>query len=139
MVKSASDVADKWSRRLKASTEDIRKGIEGVTENPMQKAADKSDKWIARLTEADTVAKWKKNVGAVTLDEWKRAILNKGLGRISAGVDGSRGKFEAFMGELLPHIERGQSGIKNMPDLTLDDNINRMVSFVRHMSEFKKS
>jgi len=39
---------------------------------------------------------------------------------------------------LLPHIDRGKEKIKAMPDVTLDDNINRMTSFIRHMSELKR-
>jgi len=75
----------------------------------------------------------------VSLEEWKRKARDIGVNRIAAGIDGSKEKVVAFAEALLPHIDRGQEKIKAMPDVTLDDNINRMTSFVRHMSEFKRT
>ncbi|KKN14577.1 hypothetical protein LCGC14_0994830, partial [marine sediment metagenome] len=62
-----------------------------------------------------------------------------GVNRIAAGIDAAKSKTIAFAEALLPHIDQGQAVIKSMPDVTLDDNINRMVAFTRHMSELKRS
>jgi hypothetical protein len=45
----------------------------------------------------------------------------------------------AFAEELLPFIDRQRAKLANMPDVTLDDNINRMTSFIRGMADFKRS
>jgi len=138
MAKDAKAVAEKWARRLKGATEDIRTGVEGVSENPAVKAVEKKSKWVARMTSKEVQDKWEDRLKKVTLDDWKRAMLDKGLGRISAGVDEAQGDFETFMGELLPHIEAGKGKIKGMPDVTLEDNIRRMETFIRHMATFKR-
>jgi hypothetical protein len=39
--------------------------------------------------------------------------------------------------QLFPHLEKIEAEVKGMPDLTLEDNINRMVHAVRRASEFK--
>jgi len=48
-------------------------------------------------------------------------------------------KVEAFFGELLPF----QDGLKNtvdaMPDVTLEDSIQRMTTWTRGMADFKRS
>lgn len=136
---TATEFQEKHARRLKAAVEDVRKGIDRVTEAPTAKAAAKQDKMLANLTRAVTDGKWAAGLKRVSLEEWKRKARDIGVNRIAAGIDGAKEKVVAFAEELLPHIDRGQEKIKTMPDVTLDDNINRMTTFVRHMSSFKRT
>ncbi len=135
---TASEFQEKHARRLKASVEDIRKGIDRVTESPTEKAVAKQDKMLANLTRAVTDGKWAAGLKRVTLEEWKRKARDIGVNRIAAGIDGAKDKVIDFAEVLLPHIDRGMDKIKAMPDVTLDDNINRMTQFIRHMAEFKR-
>ncbi len=135
---TSAEFVEKHARRLKASTEDMRRGIEKVTENPCDKAAAKQDKMLTNLTAAVQSGKWAAGLKRVTLEEWKAKAANVGVNRVAAGIDAAKDKVMAFADVLLPHIDRGQEKIKAMPDITLDDNINRMVSFARHMSTMKR-
>ena len=128
---------EKHNRRLKASLEDIRSGIDRVTENPCEKAAAKQEKMLARLTESVNSGKWADGLKSVSLNDWKTKFKDKGVNRISAGIDGAAAKTEAFFGQLFPHIESLQSQVKSMPDLTIDDSITRMNTFVRGMAKFR--
>lgn len=136
---TAIEFQEKHARRLKGSVEDIRKGIDRVTENPCDKAAAKKDKMLTNLTEAVQSGKWEAGLKRVPLEKWKKQARDVGVNRIAAGIDAAKEKTVAFAEQLLPHIDRGQEKLKSMADLTLDDNINRMTSFVRHMAEFKRS
>ena len=129
--------ADKWGRRLSGATEDIREGVGRVTESPTEKAADKKDKFIARMTSTEVQDRWERQLRKVTLADWKKSMIDKGLSRISAGVSGASGKMEGFMSELLPAVDKAAEEVKRLPDLTLEDSINRMTTFIRKMSEFK--
>jgi len=40
---------------------------------------------------------------------------------------------------LLPYIDSGVNAVKKLPDVTLEDSITRMTTFVRHMAKFKRS
>ena len=135
---TAAEFQEKHARRLKASTEDIRRGIDRVTENPCEKAAAKQDKMLTNLTTSITNGKWAAGLKRVSLEEWKSKARDIGVNRIAAGIDGAKDKVVAFAEVLLPHIDRQQAKIKAMPDVTLDDNINRMTTFIRGMSEFKR-
>jgi len=135
---SAAEFQEKHARRLKASVEDVRKGIDRVTESPTAKAAAKADKMLTNLTSAVQNGKWAAGLKRVSLEEWKRKTRDVGVNRIAAGIDASAAKVVAFAEELLPHIDRGQEKIKAMPDITLDDSINRMTTFVRHMAGFTR-
>jgi len=136
---TASEFQEKHARRLKAAVEDVRKGIDRVTESPTEKAAAKQDKMLTNLTAAVSSGKWAAGLKRVSLEEWKRKARDVGVNRIAAGIDAAKSKVIAFADELLPHIDRQQDKIKAMPDVTLDDNINRMVAFTRGMAEFKRT
>ena len=138
MAKDPRQVAEKWSRRLSGATEDIRQGIQAVTEAPSKKAIAKKEKLKARWLEAVDGGKWETALGKVTLEEWKEKVLNKGLARLPQGVEDARPKMEDFMGQLIPYVENVRRRIEGMPDRTLEDRINRMVTFVREMSKFRK-
>ena len=132
-----AEFQEKHARRLKASVEDVRKGIDRVTESPTAKAAAKQDKMLTNLRAAVNSGKWAAGLKRVSLEDWKKKTRDVGVNRIAAGIDAAAPKVVAFAEDLLPHIERGQEKIKGMSDVTLDDNINRMVAFTRHMSELK--
>lgn len=135
---SSAEFREKHARRLKASTEDVRRGIDRVTESPTDKAAAKQDKMLTNLTAAVQSGKWAAGLKRVTLEDWKKKARDVGVNRIAAGIDAAAAKVEAFADVLLPHIDRGKEKIKTMPDVTLDDNINRMVAFSRHMATMKR-
>jgi hypothetical protein len=136
---TAAEFQEKHSRRLKAAVEDVRKGIDRVTEAPTAKAAAKQDKMLTNLTRSITDGKWAAGLKRVSLEEWKRKARDVGVNRIAAGIDAAKDKVVSFAEDLLPHIDRGSEKIKTMPDVTLDDNINRMTTFIRHMAGFKRS
>jgi len=133
-----NEVALKHARRLKAATEDIRTGVERVTEAPGVKAASKAAKMKQNLVAAIDSGKWGKRVSSVTLDEWKSKMIDKGLGRIAAGVDASIPKTTDFHSQLQSHQAGIDSQLAKMPDLTLEDNIQRMVQQVRGMKKFTR-
>lgn len=134
---TAQEFQEKHARRLKQSVEDIRKGVQRVTENPCELAASKADKMLARLTEAVQSGKWGRKLRAVKLEDWKRKTIDVGINRIGSGIDAAAPKVVAFAEKLLPAIDNARAKIKGMPDLTLEDNINRMVTYAREMAKFK--
>lgn len=129
---------EKHARRLKAAAPDIRVGLERVTVSPTSLAAKKVDKMRQHLLEKIDDGTWARRLEGVSLEEWRRKAIDVGLGRIATGIDGSREKVISFAGQLLPAIDSAQAKIKTMPDITLEDSIGRMTTFIREMSKFKK-
>ena len=93
---------------------------------------------LANLAEKVRDGTWGRRVSAVPLEEWKRLMKDKGIGRIAAGVDGATAKTEEFFSQLFAYQDTIQSRLANMPDLTLEDSINRMTTWVRDMAKFSK-
>jgi len=135
---TAEEYQEKHARRLKGAITDIQRGVDRVTVNPCDLAAAKADKMLARLSESVQSGKWARNLKKVTLDDWKSKMKDKGVPRISGGIDGAKEKVIAFAKDLLPHVDTGVAAIKKLPDLTIDDSINRAATFIRHMADFKK-
>ena len=128
---------EKHSRRLKGALEDMRNGVNAVTSAPGAAAAKKLDKMRAGIVRALDDGTWARRVGAVTLEDWKKAMLDKGLNRVAAGVDGSADKVKSFATQLLAHEATLQGDVSKLPDLTLEDSISRMTAWVRGMSKFE--
>jgi len=134
---NSSEFAEKWNRRLKGATEDVRRGVERVTEAPGVKAAAKQEKMKTRLNASIDDGTWGKNVSGVSLSEWKDKFIKKGIGRISSGVDGATDKMKSFANELLSHEEAGKAIIDKMPDISLEDSKARASAWIDHMAKFR--
>ena len=136
---SPAEFQEKHARRLAASIEDVRKGIDRVTVNPCELAAAKQEKMLTNLTAAVNDGRWAAGLKRVSLADWKDKAKNVGAGRITGGINAAKSKVIAFAEQLLPHIDAGTARLETMPDITLEDNIARMTAFTRHMAGFKRT
>lgn len=137
MAGNPTAVAQKWVRNMQGSTESIREGVQNVTVAPGQKAADAADLWLMR-TQASK-EKFRRNVAAVPLEEWKRKMLGVGLQRVAEGAAANEGKMASFLQEFLPYVEQGAQTVRAMPKGTLESGIARMVAQVRHNAGFRRT
>jgi len=133
-----SEATEKHARRLKGATEDIRRGVSRVTEAPGEKAAAKEQKFRQNLLASIDNGKWARRVKSVSLGEWQSLMSEKGIPRIAAGVDASADKIEDFFSQLFAHQEGLERKVSGMSDLTLEDSIARMTTWVRGMSDFQR-
>ncbi len=131
---TAAELTEKWGRRTKAAIPDIVAGIARVTESPMDKAADKAEKMKANLIAAIDDGTWAKRLKAVPLSLWKENTTKKVTERLGGGVDAAKAKHEKFAGWLIGRQDEISTTIKAMPDMTLEDNINRASTQMREMA-----
>lgn len=131
------EYAAKHAQRLKASTEDIRRGISRVQTAPGAQAIKQQDKLQARFAESVSSGRWARATAAVSLSDWQTAATDKGIGRIAAGIDAAQGKQVQMASRLLAAVDSAAGKANAMPSTTLEDNIGRMTTFVREMSKSK--
>lgn len=132
------EAADKLIQRAKAAAPHIAAQVDKVTTAPTEKAAQKIDKMQANFQAAIASGKVERGLRRVSLEDWKKAMKEKGVPRIAQGLDQAKDKIVEFNREFYPYLERVQSEVDAMPDTTLEDNITRMVHNVRRISEFKR-
>ena len=134
---SPQEQAEKLARRLKSSTADIQRGIERTTTAPGIAAGKAQEKMRQNINAAIDDGRWKRGVEGVSLEDWKRKAISKGIGRIAAGVDEAMPRLV----EVATNLQSAQSAIDSklagMSTMTLQDNIQRMVTQVTEMAKQK--
>lgn len=135
---NAVEYQEKQARRLKASREDMIKGINAVTKSPGEAAAEAEDLLIANFTAAVRSGKWKKNVAGVSLDEWKKKFIEKGVDRVGPGIDAAKDKTIKSAEKLLANVDTVSAEVARMPKGTIEDSIARMTHSARRMHELSK-
>jgi len=133
-----NQAAQKWAQRLGAAVEDIRQGVQRVAENPAAKAAANAQKWAQEVQRAFNEGRFQAALQQVTLEEWKTAMVNKGLPRIAQGAQASTAKMERVYRDLFAYMDSGLARVKQMPDATLEQRIQRAMEWIRYMSQYKK-
>ncbi len=134
---NANEYAEKWGRRLKGSTEDIRRGVSRVSKAPGESAAEQIELMKANLIKSLEDGTWERNVRAVGLEEWKDKIMNKGIQRIGAGVDAAASKQVAMAEKLLAAVDESVAVVNRTPRGDLEQNISRMTTYAREMNKRK--
>lgn len=132
---TAQEVQEKWARKLKASGQDITNGIKRVSEAPGVKAARQKNVMLSNLSEAVNSGKWEKKVAGVSLQDWQNAAINKGVGRIGAGVDGAKDKATAAFADVLSDVAATVSEVERTPRGDLSTNIGRAVTMMTGMAQ----
>ena len=125
--------AEKWGRRLRGASEDIRNGVQNVTTAPGEAAVASQDAMLANFAESVNSGLWASRVSGVSLADWKSATLTKGIPRIAQGVEAAIPKMERIAGPLLAAVDAAAEAANRLPKGTLEDSINRMTTFVREM------
>lgn len=110
-------------------------GAQRVQESPGTRAAAQAQKWLNRVTESAN--KWRSKVGAVTLQEWKDAYINKGVPRIASGAQAALPKYRQALVPLLAYESSLWSQIDGMPSATEADRDARMLAWVRGMRQYQ--
>jgi len=129
-------IAAKWRDRLSGATTEITNGVNAVQVAPGQLAAAQVDVWLAN-TQASR-DKWRTRVAGVTLEEWRKKMIDVGIPRVASGAQANVGKVQAFMTEFLPFLDRGVSTVRGMPRGTLEQNIARATAMMRYTAGYKR-
>jgi len=135
---SPRDTAQKHADNLKRSAPYIQAGVQRVDVAPGVLAAKAKEKMKRNLNIALDSGKWERRVASVPLSDWKQSMVEKGIPRISAGVDASMDKTADFFGQLFQHQDIIAGELENMADVTLEDGIQKAVHNMRRMADFKR-
>lgn len=138
MPKTPSQAASKWARNLAGAQQTIADGVRNVTEAPTEKAARESQRYVDGVTRAVQEGRWQDGLRSVSLEDWRQAMLSKGVSRIGQGAQAAQSKFEAFLSEFLPHVEAGRRQLASMPKGDLASNIQRAIFMIEHNAKFRR-
>lgn len=120
--------AQRWKDGIQNSSAKTKAGIEAVTEAPGVKAAEQADLWLQKVTASKD--KYKRNVAAVSLSDWKTAAITKGIPAMATAATLGAKRVEAVAGKIISTIN---TAVESLParGATLEQNINRVTHMAR--------
>lgn len=137
---TAAQAAQNWQNGMQNSTQRITAGVNAVTVAPTQLAAAAADRMLAGIQRAVSSGKWQAGLQSVSLQDWKSAMLDKGVNRIASGAAAAKGKMQSFLSQFLPYVAAGvQQMDATMPRGDTEQNINRAVFMMRYNAQFRKN
>lgn len=128
-------VTDKWGKNLKASTPYIIAGVNAVTESPTEKAALAVDKYGQGVMAAIASGRYQKGLRDVSLNDWRTRTVAKVQTNLASGVDAAQAKHLKFATWSVTTLNQILPTINGMPNMTLEDSINRANAYMRAMAE----
>lgn len=136
---TADQVARLWAERGAASAQAVRDGVNAVQENPATKAAAAADLWLQRLQQSKQ--KFIDSLNRVTLQQWKNAMLNKGIANMQNGYNDqqTQTKYLLFMREFLPYVRSGAQQARQLPKGTIQQACDRAAFMIKWNANFRKA
>lgn len=129
--------ADKLKRGITAHGQDYLAGVQKVTQNPAELAAQKADQWFAALQDAYANQRFQRGLSRVTLADWKAAVANGGAARYTQSADRAATNYQRFASQFYPFLDSVQQTVNQMPKRNLAESIAKMVRNVEMIHEFK--
>lgn len=135
---NAQQAAAKWATNTSAATESFKLGVQGVTDSPMEKAANQAQAYLSGIQAAVSSGRFQAALRAVPLQSWKDAMLNKGAQRMAQGVQLAKPKMQSFLSQWLPIVEQEKRNLDaTMPRGSLDQNLARATAIGRALAQYK--
>jgi hypothetical protein len=131
---TAQQWLQKWGNNLNAAGPYIKSGVQAVQTAPGVSAAAAQDRMLAGVQASVTSGKWARNVSAVSLQSWQNAMINKGMGRIAAGVTQAQTSATSAITTLLNNVQTAVAAANQLPKGGLQQGIARAVAYMNAMS-----
>jgi hypothetical protein len=128
--------AENWASAMAQSGQKMQAGVQAVTESPMQKAIAAIPRQVQGVIRAAQDGTTAAGLGRVSLEQWKRLMIDKGVARVASGAAAAKSKFAAFMAEWLPYEASVVAGLPERGDT--ETNIQRAVTVMRRNAEFRR-
>ena len=131
---SPDRISEKWGRRMKGAVGDIQAGLDAMQVDPGQAAVAKQDKMLQNTMAAIQDGTWAKRRLAVSKQQFVEITKKKVAQRLASGVDESMPKRQKFDQYLVNTLNAALPSIHQMPDLTIEDSVNRVRALMEHMA-----
>ncbi|MDR5730672.1 MAG: hypothetical protein RB191_24950 [Terriglobia bacterium] len=131
---NAQQWLQKWGTNLNAAGSYVKDGVNRVQTAPGASAAAAADRMLAGVTASVQNGTWAKRVGAVSLQQWQQAMINKGLPRIAQGVSTAQSTKQGQITALLSAVDTATAAANALPKGGLEQGIARATAYMRAMS-----
>jgi len=134
---SPTAISNKWLTNYQNAAPSITAGVNAVTTAPGQLAAAASALWLQRVQASQ--AKWAAKVGAVTLQEWQQAMIQRGIPNGVAGAQAKQGKYTSFITAYMAFLPGAVAQVRAMPKGTLAQSGARALAMMNLSAQWGAS
>lgn len=134
---TAQQVADKWSTRSSAASQDYANGVAQTDKDPTALAIANQGRLLTNFTAKVQDGTWARRLRDVGAAGWKAAVAAKGVTNYQTGVSASKDKVQAAFSSLLAYEGSGLQTIYAMPSATDADREARMLAWTRYMRNYQ--
>lgn len=106
VIKSASQIAEKWARVTPTRDTDYRQGVERPLRNWQDEAAAAEDRYVEGVTAAANAGRFGQGVRKAGTEKWRRKAIAVGVSRWGPGVRVAESDFESGFAPYRDVIER---------------------------------
>lgn len=135
-----AQAATNWANGMSGASAKMTAGINAVTSSPMDAAANASDRYLMGIQKAVSSGKWQAGLRKVSTQDWKDAMINKGVPRVASGAQAAKPKMQNFMTNFLPFLANGVNQMNSSnPRGDLEANIARSAFMQRWNANYSKN
>ena len=134
MAKDPTAVAQDWAAKLGAAGAKAQAGAEAVRSAPGAAAARQVNVWAQNT--AASAQKYARNVASVSLSDWQRAYVEKGIPRLGTGATAAIPKMQSFLAKFLPFVESAKASLPARG--SFEQNKARAIAMMDAVHKFQK-
>lgn len=134
---TAEQIAEKQVRRSQAASADYKAGVMGVKESPTKKAAEAVDRYLSGIQKAVADGSYVEGCNSVSLGDWQNKTATKGGANYAPGVAAAQQTIADFHQQRAQQQSSIDAELQSMPRGDKETNIQRAVTQMRRMGEFK--
>ena len=105
-IKSASEIASKWSRVTPQRSQDYQEGVSNPKKDWATETAAAEATYVSGVTEAAGQGRFGKGVREAGTEKWKKNALEKGVSRWPAGVAQGADEYQKNFAPYVDVISR---------------------------------
>jgi 5-methylcytosine-specific restriction endonuclease McrBC GTP-binding regulatory subunit McrB len=125
---TAQQISQKWLTNFGNATTAMTDGVNSVQTAPGQLAAAQATLWLQRLQQSQQ--KWINRVSAVSLQDWKSAMISLGIPRAQQGAAAKQTRYTAFITEYMNFLASAVPAVRAMPKGSLSASIARASAMI---------
>ena len=127
-ITDAATAASRWVGAAGMAQTRYTEGVQSTTKDPTALAVNAQAKLTQNFNAAVSSGRWARALQAVGKAGWQAATVAKAQ-NYSTGINASEQKYLAAIGPVLQIEAQLQQQIAAMPNVTLQDSINRMAAW----------
>ncbi|MBC8552952.1 MAG: hypothetical protein H8D23_25280 [Candidatus Brocadiales bacterium] len=131
MGMSGEEMYEKFNRNMGNAKQDIIRGVQSTTKSQSGNAIKAKQKYIDNLQKSIAKNSWEQGLKDAGDEKWRNNFISKGVDKIQAGIAANKPHIVAQMQKVSQIGEEIKNQVANMPKVTEQDSIDRVVFNMR--------